>query len=140
MAFVIGAISSVRRKVSFEEFSDEGKRAEKVDFIVTLKVHDAGKIRERQEELAEFWRKSQKQLEKLRKDPDAEVELQQESFDERYLKEDVLDIDGVMDAERNPIPFAEGVLDAVLQHRRARAALMKVWNELNLNDGAKKGN
>lgn len=140
MSFVIGAVESVRRKVSFEEFGDDGKKAVKCDFVVVLKVHDADTVKSRQKEMTDFWNHSRKEMQRLEKDPEYQPDLPEESYDDRYLREDIITLEGVLDADRKEIPFSDELLESVLKHRRARAALMKVWAEINIGDGARKGN
>lgn len=140
MAFVIGKIDSVRKKVTFEDFGDDGKKAVKSDFIAILKVQDAEVTAQRKKDIQDFWTESRRELKKLEKDENYEVELPEGAFDEKFLTEDVIGLEGILDADKNEIEFSEDLLSQVLLNRRARAALMKVWNDLNFQDGVKKGN
>lgn len=138
MAFVIGKIETVKRRVQFDLPADEGKRSEKADFMVTLKVRDAETIRQRNKEISDFTLQVQREVSRLTKDPTHEMDIPEGSFDEKYLHEDVMNLEGIRDGEGEDLPFSGELLDDVLQDRNARAALLKVWREVNLDETAAK--
>lgn len=138
MAFVIGEVKSTRKKIKFDLPTDDGKPVKKADFVVELKVHSAEVVKERRKQLNDYLAAAGREVAKARKDPDHEADIPDVTFDEDYLREDVLDLAGILDADGNEISFSSELLEAVLNDRRARKALIDAWSELNLDEGAAK--
>ena len=141
MAYIIGEIESVKRKVEFKLLADDGKPVKKADMIVTFKVRTAEENRERMLSLQKFTAERSRQLALLRTNPAHELNLEEVDFDADFLREDITDIAGIMDTDGNAIEFSKDVLEAVLQDRQAKKALIETWSELNLDgDGGKRKN
>lgn len=136
--FVIGKIQSVKRKITFKQFSDDGKPAENCDFVAVLKVHDAETTKARRKEMQDYVTTLQRELAKAQKDPEHIIDLPDGGFDELYIREDVIDLLGCLNPDGTEIPFSSELLDAVLRDRRARVALIQAWSELNLEEGGLK--
>ena len=141
MAYIIGEIESVKRKVEFKLLADDGKPVKKADMIVTFKVRTAEENRERMLSLQKFTAERSRQLALLRTNPAHELNLEEVDFDADFLREDITDIAGIMDTDGNDIEFSKEVLESVLQDRQAKKALIETWSELNLDgDGGKRKN
>lgn len=139
MSFVIGKVQTVKRKVSFEDFSDDSKKV-KADFIVELRVQDSETTNQRRKDINKFLADLNRESKKAEKNDEYQPEYPETSFDDIFLDEDVVGIEGLKDASGNDVEFSSEALESVKQHRRAKSALMKVWNELNFEDGAKRKN
>lgn len=135
MAFVIGDIQSVRRKVEFALPADHGKQPKKADFMATFKVVDAETSKARLEEMQTTSAQYYKELQKLRDDPDHEIEVDPADLDEKYIREDLENLEGIFDKNKQELPFSEDVLAQVLNNIPARKALIRVWAEINLDGG-----
>ena len=141
MAYIIGEIESVKRKVEFKQLADDGKPAKKADMVVTFKVRNAEENRERILSLQKFTAERSRQLALLRSNPAHELNLEEVDFDADFLREDITNIAGIMDTDGNDIEFSKEVLESVLQDRQAKKALIETWSELNLDgDGGKRKN
>lgn len=134
MGFVIGEIPEVRRVVKFELPADEGKPAKRADFVAVLKVRDVETMRSRRKALENFRTQYDREMAKARRDPEYDPNIPETDFDEEFLREDLVSLEGIMDSEGNELEYSETLLSDVLLNRYARAALIKTWADLNLTD------
>lgn len=138
--FVIGEIREIRRKVQFDRTSSDGKK-DKADFVVTLRVQPASVAKARKTEIQEFWSSFTAEMARAQKDPEYRPDFGHKDLVHNYLHEDVLGLDGIKDAAGVDVEYSSTVLDAVLEDRDASAALVKLWNEVNMDDpGGKRKN
>lgn len=133
MGFVIGEIKSVKRKVEFQLLGDDGKPKKKADMIVTLRVRTTDESRERGKMLIDFAAETTRQQRLYAKDPLHEIELPETDFDADFLREDIENIEGLLNSDGSDIEFSADVLELVLLDRLAKEALVEAWSVLNLN-------
>jgi len=131
MAFVVGKIESVKRRVVFELPADSGKKPEKADFVAEFCYHDADKIKDRQKSMQDLIERVHREVALSRKDPEYEPDIPEADFKEEYIREDLLNLDGCMDEDGNELEFGPDLVDAVLRDRSSRMALIDTWDELN---------
>jgi len=54
--------------------------------------------------------------------------------DDKILEDDIIDIEGLMDADGNPIEYSKKLLKQLLEMDYVHAALMKSWTAVNYGD------
>ncbi|ALO46571.1 hypothetical protein [Pseudohongiella spirulinae] len=140
MAFVIGEIKTVERKVEFDLPSSVGKPKRKADFVVELTVRDDATVKARRKAVQEYLAKLNREMELARGDRNYTPTIDDQNFDDEYLREDVVNIKGVRDESGNDLEFSAQLLDAILLDRPARSALLDVWAELNSDKALKRKN
>lgn len=140
MPFVIGQIETVERKVEFELPRNAGKPVKKADFVVELKVHDEPTVKARRKEIREYMAEVGREMEKARTDRNYEMNIEDHNYDDDYVREDVVNIKGIKDAEGKDLEFTPELLEAVMKDRTARQALLDVWIELNGDKALKRKN
>jgi len=140
MAFVIGKIQTVKRRVVFTQLADDGKPAKKADFVVEFTVRDADTVKARRRELQDYLTTISKELSLANKNPEYEAQIPEGNQDETYVREDVVNIEGILTESGDEVPYSLDVLEEIMKDRIARKALITTWSELNLEDGAKRKN
>lgn len=149
--------------VSFLEPADAGSKARKCDFVVTFKKRTFSEKQEFVKALAERDKLRRKiiklesrvekrlanqgddfddfdeletELETLRADFD---ELDAEVRDAVLLEADTVDIDGLTDANDEPVKYSVDVLEGLLEMDYVRSAMMDEWMKINLSEAYTKG-
>lgn len=137
MGFIVGEITSVKRKVQFTLLGDDGGQKKKADMLVTFRVRNADESKARAKLLSKYTEDTQRQFTLLNKDPIHVLDLPEADFDADFLREDIENIEGLLNPDKSEIEFTEEILDLVLLDRVAKAALVKAWSDLNLGTGLK---
>jgi len=140
MGFIVGEITSVKRKVEFALLNDFGVPQRKADMLVTFRVRNTEESKVRAEMLKEYTAKTQREFTLLEKDPKHELDLPEGDFDSEFLREDIENIEGLLNPDKSEIEFSPDILEQVLLDRIAKAALIQAWSELNLATGLKRKN
>lgn len=136
MGFVIGAITTVKRKVKFDLLSDDGKPPQKADMIVTFRVRNTAESKERGKLLLDYTNEVTRQTVLHNKDPLHEIDFPDADFDADFLREDIIDIEGLLNPDKSEIEFTPDILETILLDRAAKAALVFAWSDLNLRNAA----
>lgn len=136
MGFVIGEIKSVKRKVEFDLLADDGKRVPKADMVVTFRVRTTEESKKRAKLLSDFTAETQRQFALLDNDPLHVLKLPDADFDANFLREDIENIEGLLNPDKTEIEFSADVLEQVLLDRLATTALILSWSQLNLRKKA----
>ena len=137
MGFIIGEITTVKRKVQFTLLGDDGVTKKKADMIVTFRVRNTDESKARAKLLSKYTEETQRQFTLLNKDPMHVLDLPEADFDADFLREDIVNIEGLLNPDNSEIEFNEEILDLMLLERVAKVALVKAWSDLNLGTGIK---
>lgn len=138
MGYVIGKRKTVKRRVEFEVATDDGAPPERADFVVELRLRDRKYWRERVA-------KASAEIERLQSDmrqPGAEysdvieraLEMQDFVMQFQFIREDVVGIEGILDAKGKAVKYTPALLERVLADHDASEALRAVWAKLNRVD------
>ncbi len=134
MGFVIGQVRTVRRKVEFTLPHDDGKPKKLADIVATFRVISTDTLKARIDEQKQQVSSVAASLR------DGHSITDTADLDEKYLREDLVKLEGVMDADGNELEFSPEVVDAVLNDLSARAALLKAHREAITPEAIKRKN
>lgn len=129
--FLIDDITTTKVKVTFDVPAKDSTKTNKADFVAVFKVTDEETFRERQKTSAEHNLKTTMELQKAVKEG-REPQYERVDYDEQFCREDLVGLEGIK-AEKGgeDISFSDELVNQVFSNRYSRAALIKVWLDLN---------